>query len=162
MLPSLPADARTGRTGRIEAPLDIVATTISAGGDYSCAISGGKAYCWGDNADGELGNGTTTSSSTPVPVSTSGVLSGKTLVQIAAGNAFTCALDNSKNVYCWGRGTSGQLGNGSNSSSLVPVAIVNADIGNGSSQIAAGGATACTAGGTTPPVRWAITARPMP
>jgi alpha-tubulin suppressor-like RCC1 family protein len=92
------------------------AITIGAGYDASsCAIRGGKAYCWGANASGELGNDSTISSDVPVPVYTGVALSGLTLTQIAVGSDFACALSSAGtfNVYCWGAGASGQLGNGS-------------------------------------------------
>jgi len=98
------------------------ATTIAAGVSHSCTIQSGKAYCWGDNTYGELGNGTTTSSSVPVPVSTSGVLARVTLTQIVAGNQFTCARG-SGTVYCWGLNSSGQLGDGTTANSAVPVEV---------------------------------------
>jgi hypothetical protein len=60
------------------------ATTITAGYTHACMIQSGKAYCWGNNTNGQLGNNSTASSSTPVAVYTSGVLSGKTLTQITA------------------------------------------------------------------------------
>jgi alpha-tubulin suppressor-like RCC1 family protein len=99
-------------------------TKISAGYGYACALdSAGTAFCWGGNYYGELGNGTTTSSNVPVAVDTSGVLAGKTLVQIAAGQQDTCALDTAGQVYCWGLNIYGQLGDGSTANSSVPVAV---------------------------------------
>ena len=96
---------------------------VSAGYTHSCMISSGKAYCWGDNSDGELGNGSTASSSVPVAVSTSGVLAGVTLTQITAGFFFTCALSTTGTVYCWGFNADGELGNNSTTNSSVPVAV---------------------------------------
>src|ERR1022692_1460448 len=41
------------------------AALITAGSFHSCAIESGKAYCWGDNGSGQLGNGSTVGSSVP-------------------------------------------------------------------------------------------------
>jgi alpha-tubulin suppressor-like RCC1 family protein len=71
-------------------------------------------YCWGYNASGQLGNGTTTRSSTPVLVST---LSWKS---IAAGGQSTYAVDQAGNAYGWGNNTYGQLGDGTTSTRLLP------------------------------------------
>src|ERR1035441_6485435 len=65
---------------------------ITAGSFHSCAIESGKAYCWGDNGSGQLGNGSTVGSSVPVAVDTSGVLAGQALTQITAGDASTPEL----------------------------------------------------------------------
>jgi hypothetical protein len=78
----------------------------------------------------------------PVAVTaTSGTpLYGVTLTQITAGSASVCALSSAGAAYCWGLGTSGQLGNTANSSSDVPVAV------SGSLTLAdidAGGSSAC-------------------
>ena len=96
---------------------------ISAGFEHTCAIGGGQGYCWGANESGELGDGTTGTSSVPVAVDTSGALAGKTLTQISAGLQATCALDTSGAAYCWGDNVFGGLGDGSTASSSVPVAV---------------------------------------
>lgn len=91
---------------------------------HTCAVaSDNKVYCWGGNSDGQLGNATTSSSSSPVAVSTSGVLSGKVMIGVTSGDAFTCALASDGRVYCWGNNADGQLGNGSTSDSSIPVAV---------------------------------------
>jgi len=139
--------------GTMDSPLSALATvtpwgpatTIAAGGSHGCTISGGRAYCWGDNTYGQLGNGTTTASTTPVPVSVSGVLSGKTLAQISAGAQHTCALDSTGLAYCWGDNTQGELGTGTaGSPSTVPVAVSVSGVlaGKTLTQISADGGTA--------------------
>ncbi|HCU91383.1 MAG TPA: hypothetical protein DHU96_00905 [Actinobacteria bacterium] len=66
------------------------ATTITSGAGQSCVLHFGKAWCWGYNAYGELGDGTTTNPPVPVPVDTSGAMAGRTLMQISAGATHTC------------------------------------------------------------------------
>jgi alpha-tubulin suppressor-like RCC1 family protein len=105
---------------------------IAAGDQHTCAvISGGGAKCWGFNNDGRLGNGTTTDSTEPVGVT--GLRSEATT--IAAGNAHTCAVTSAGGVKCWGGNYSGQLGNGTNTDSLVPVDV--SGLGSGVGAVAA-------------------------
>lgn len=99
-------------------------TAISAGYAHACALSAeGVAYCWGDGANGRLGNGATANSSVPLAVHMGGVLAGKTLTAISAGRDHTCALASDGAAYCWGRGFYGQLGDNTTNDSSVPVAI---------------------------------------
>jgi alpha-tubulin suppressor-like RCC1 family protein len=94
---------------------------VAAGDGHSCAIRGGGAdtvLCWGSNADGQLGIGTTTDSTWPVQVSG---LTGAT--NITAGNAHTCALLAGGSVVCWGYNCNGELGNGAPGSSSIPVTV---------------------------------------
>jgi len=100
-------------------------TSIAVGYQHTCVIaSDGKAYCWGSQGRGQLGNGSTTPSSTPVAVDTSGVLAGKTLKEIYAGYEHTCAISTDGLAYCWGDNGGGKLGDGSGSGySTLPVAV---------------------------------------
>lgn len=95
-------------------------TAIAAGSTHTCAVAGGKAYCWGVNSSGQLGDGSTTQRATPVAV-TSTVMTG-TVTAITASVSHTCAIAAGK-AYCWGYGAQGALGNGSTSQSTVPVAV---------------------------------------
>ena len=103
---------------------------IAAGGGHSLAIdSDGKVYAWGSDTTGQLGTGTTTSGIQPSPVAVdiSGVLAGKTITAIApagsAGGGFSLALDSDGKVYAWGMDNRGQLGDGANAGSNVPVVV---------------------------------------
>ena len=98
---------------------------VAAGLDFGCALSSGRAYCWGTGSDGQLGTGTYASTATPKAVSTDGVLRDKTLVALAAGLRHACAIDTAGAAYCWGNNGSGQLGAGAHSPPVpAPVAVV--------------------------------------
>lgn len=103
---------------------------IAAGRSHTCGVTtGGDAYCWGENENGELGDGSTTDRSTPTLVT-----GGHTFEVITTGGAgdrflpgesanFTCALRTDGAVYCWGDNNDGQLGDGTTTDSSVPVAV---------------------------------------
>jgi len=111
---------------------------IAAGYQYTCALtSGGGVKCWGSNDSGQLGNGTTTDSNTPVDVA--GLASG--VSAIAAGGGHTCALTSAGGVKCWGGNSAGQLGSGISTDSRVPVDVPGME--SGVSAIAAGGGHTC-------------------
>ena len=123
---------------------------ISAGSS-SCAIESGRAWCWGSNDDGQLGDGSLADSGAPVAVDTSGVLAGQTLTQISiSDDDFTCALDAVGAAYCWGRNNDGQLGDASTASSDAPVAVdtSGALAGRTLTQITAGNGHTCALAST--------------
>lgn len=98
-------------------------SAVSAGAEHSCGISEGKAYCWGNNRYGQLGNGATnTTAGWPVAVNAAGVLAGKTVTALAGGWAHTCAIADGQ-AYCWGYNVNGELGNKSFTDSSVPVKV---------------------------------------
>lgn len=96
---------------------------ISAGYYFTCAVAvNGKAYCWGDNYDGQLGNGGFEDEPVPVAVSRE-VDGGLEFRAIAAGAYHTCALTRAGHAWCWGWGEYGQLGNDNEISTERPVAV---------------------------------------
>lgn len=96
--------------------------SIALGKEHSCVLTYGlrEVYCWGGNGWGELGDGNApTESAAPVKVSG---LSGVT--QISASVRHTCALLDTGRLKCWGDNQFGQLGNGSFTSSDIPVSVI--------------------------------------
>ena len=104
------------------------ATAVSVGdlpnmpylGPYACAVVGGGVECWGNNSAGQLGDGTVTSSATPVSVV------GITGATAVGGGPYgsTCAVVGG-GVECWGSNTWGELGDGTTSAySTVPVSAL--------------------------------------
>ena len=98
---------------------------IAAGEGFSLALcSDGTLASWGYNAYGQLGNGTTVNSSTPVNVDRSGVLAGKTITAIAAGHGQGLALCSDGTQASWGENNHGQLGDGTTFTRKVPVQVL--------------------------------------
>jgi alpha-tubulin suppressor-like RCC1 family protein len=109
-------------------------TEIEAGSSYSCGAGSAGLTCWGNNSDGQLGNGTTGDRVYPVTSARNGI------VEIAGGTGHTCARFESGPVQCWGYGGRGQLGNRSDASSLTPVDVYGiADV----RQLVGAGSHAC-------------------
>ncbi len=81
---------------------------LTGGGAHTCGITtNDRAYCWGDNGHGQLGDGTL--SRRPLPVRVAG---GLRFGQIEAGAVNTCAVTTADRAYCWGNNLFGQLGDG--------------------------------------------------
>jgi alpha-tubulin suppressor-like RCC1 family protein len=105
-------------------PSGVTFSAVSAGGYHSIAIgSNGKLYSWGDNTDGQLGDGTRTHRAKPVAVSPGAVRSGVTFSAVSAGTYHSIALGSDGKVYSWGGNAAGELGNGTTTNSSVPVAV---------------------------------------
>ena len=138
----------TATAGNKSTPLTLTVSAVaisfaqvSAGFDYSCAVTtDGAAYCWGWNANGRIGDGTTTDRLRPMAV-----VGGLTLAQVSAGD-HTCGVTTGGAAYCWGGNASGQLGNGTTTGSTSPALVSG---GLTFAQVSAGAGHTCgvTTGG---------------
>lgn len=120
-----------------------ISTSTGNGTQVTCAVADGAAYCWGDNASGQLGNNSTVDSNIPVAVSTAGVLAGRTITAVGVGHSHACAVADSL-VFCWGANASGQLGQNNTTPSLVPVAVLTTGVLSGKTITDVSGGTAHT------------------
>jgi alpha-tubulin suppressor-like RCC1 family protein len=121
--------------GQFRTPVSVVGATktfchICAGGTsggsnqaHTTAIDkNGRAWCWGFNNAGQLGNNSTTSQRTPVSV----LGTVKTFCQIGAGGTHTVAIDKNGRAWAWGNNSNGQLGDNSTTQRLTPVSVAGA------------------------------------
>ena len=122
------------------------ATAVASGDAHTCVLVspddglGGEIFCFGDNSYGQLGDGTLTSRPTPALVSL-----GPTAVRataVTAGGGHTCAIDVTGQPWCWGRGDSGQLGDGAGANQPTPTPV---SLPGGATvrSLSAGGAHTC-------------------
>jgi alpha-tubulin suppressor-like RCC1 family protein len=137
-----------GSTGDSLAPAEIEGSSslasVVVGGTHTCAVTTqGAARCWGFNNVGQLGDGSTTESHSPGPVA--GLSSG--VIAVAAGNLHSCAVTSSGGVKCWGYNDRGQLGDGSTTTRLAPVAVVGLSSGVVAISASYGGTCALLASG---------------
>lgn len=155
------ADARThcwglGNTGQLgdggvyhraaPSPLagaPVAARAVVSGGAHSCELdTAGGVRCWGYNASGQLGDGTTLFRSQPTPVI--GLSAG--VLALALGDRHSCAVLQGGGVKCWGESDDGRLGTGHTSDQVQPADVLSL---GGASAIDAGFAHTCVlAGGT--------------
>jgi alpha-tubulin suppressor-like RCC1 family protein len=92
---------------------------ISAGSHHTCGLdTSGRAYCWGLNASGQLGDATTNNRGTPTPVA-----GGLTFTALTSGAYHTCGLTASGGAYCWGSNGGGALGDSTSTNRTAPVAV---------------------------------------
>jgi alpha-tubulin suppressor-like RCC1 family protein len=96
--------------------------TLSTHSTHTCGIqSNGTLWCWGNDADGQLGNGAPASlQAQPAQVGTD-----TDWASVTNGLAFTCAIKTNGDAYCWGDDSYGQLGNGATTTTdqISPVAV---------------------------------------
>jgi alpha-tubulin suppressor-like RCC1 family protein len=114
------------------------ARSVAPGDKHACALTGdGNVQCWGYNASGQLGNGTFTDSTAPVPLFGANLRA----AQISAGLFHSCNAPAASNPRCWGEGDDGRLGNGSSADAVTPQVVD----GSNATQLAAGSHHACGA-----------------
>ncbi len=104
---------------RVSSLGDVTAVAAGVGSSHSLALkSDGTVWAWGGNWHGQLGDGGTTDSSTPVQVSSLGGVSA-----LAAGDLHSLAVKSDGTAWAWGHNGSGQLGNGTTTHSPIPVQV---------------------------------------
>ncbi len=114
------------------------ATQVSAGGAHTCAVTlTGGVQCWGRNTVGQLGDGTTRARGAPVAV----LGLSERVGMVSVGGGHTCAVTASGGVQCWGANGNGQLGDGTTSARLAPVAVVG--LSHGVQALSAGSNHTC-------------------
>ena len=102
-------------------------TSLVAGDSHTCGVEAGtgKAWCWGFNGYGQLGDGTSgnggSSANRTAPVE---VADGRLFSSLTAGGQFTCGVEQATGkAWCWGWNDSGQLGDGTSINQTAPVAV---------------------------------------
>ncbi len=110
------------------APATTASTTNTAAGDWldvavgdghTCAIKADNGlWCWGDNGYGELGNGSLTSSTTPIAVG-----GASDWTQVRAGVSHTCGIRANGSLWCWGGNYTGQVGDGTTTARSTPTQV---------------------------------------
>ena len=136
-----------GTSDRTQPPLsgvylgmDRTAIQVDTEGNYTCAIlDNGSLVCWGENNYGQLGNGSTDDSSSPITVNLG---QGRTASQVTTSFGHACAILDNASLKCWGANILGQLGDGSTNDSLNPITV---DLGQGrtATHVAASGNYTC-------------------
>jgi len=119
-----------GRLGNLSSAIEnspVMVTNMSdairlgmSGGSTTCAIRrDGTLWCWGENSDGSVGDGTEVDALEPTAVSST-----ETFVDVDSRNSTTCGIDALSRVWCWGLNGDGQVGTGDTvSPQLVPVQV---------------------------------------
>jgi alpha-tubulin suppressor-like RCC1 family protein len=121
-------------------PSGVTFTSITAQYRHTCALtSGGQAYCWGKNNNGQLGDNTLTTRYTPVAVQQP---VGVTFASVETGFLHTCGVTSGGQTYCWGFNNRGQVGDGTITQRKTPVAV-SQPVGVSIGLLAPGGYHSC-------------------
>ena len=112
--------------------------SLAIGEAHSCALmKDGSAKCWGLNAGGQLGDGSTTDRHTPISIPTLGT----SVKQLCTGTSHSCAMMSDGSVRCWGDNYSGELGDGTTVRQTSPEVVTA--LGTGVKQVVCGGFHTC-------------------
>lgn len=110
--------------------------TLALGGQHACGVTpAGKAFCWGADNRGQLGDGTLNDQPSPV-----GVGGGHTFARLTAGSSHTCGIATDARILCWGSNLDGQVGDGTKTARSLPVTVAG---GRSYRDVAAGSAHTC-------------------
>ncbi|MFN7002096.1 MAG: Ig-like domain repeat protein [Roseinatronobacter sp.] len=125
------------RVRRLEG--NMLAMATGGVGQHNCALNEiGRAFCWGRNHFGQVGDGTLSSRSVPTRVD---LRTGRDWQEIAIGGLHGCARNAAGRSFCWGANQSGELGDGTTDSSLTAVAV--SGLGQGTQALAVGQDFSC-------------------
>lgn len=125
-----------GPAGGTTPALVAEASTLAAGNAHACAVLEGKVYCWGDNAEGQLGNLDSSTTGSNIPIEVPGITNA---IAVTAGYAHTCALLSNETVSCWGSNQSKNLGRATGTNGLPGIVAGLSEV----KAISAGNATTC-------------------
>jgi alpha-tubulin suppressor-like RCC1 family protein len=135
-------DGTSGTSGAKYSPVPITALGtnvqhLALGDDHSCALlKDGSVDCWGANAAGEVGDGSTTDQHLPKAITALGT----GIIQVAAGSDATCAVFAVGSLYCWGLNSSGQMGDGTTTDVHSPTEVT---LPGNATQVTVGGSHVC-------------------
>jgi len=113
---------------------------VDAGFDFTCGVSypDNRAYCWGNNTHGQLGNGSPSLLGSPTPVAVAGGLS---FQEVRVGDSHACGITTTNRAYCWGYNANGRLGDSTNINRSRPTRVAAGT--RQFRQLDAGGAHTC-------------------
>ena len=119
--------AKQIKTSQMASPANLDA--MAGGSNHICVVTStgtpsGVVYCSGDNAYGQLGDGTTTDRNQPTAVADNAAFVNNGVTKVYAGGNSTCAVKTGA-LYCWGRNDQGQLGDGTTTDRSVPTVVAS-------------------------------------
>jgi len=119
-----PTGPETGTSLATTATTALAFAGMTTGNEFSCGVAtDGRGFCWGWDADGQVGNGTTIPGTTTGQLTPAAVAGGLRFRQLSAGFSSACGVTTDYRAYCWGRNDRGGLGDGTTTQHLTPVAV---------------------------------------